>query len=125
MIELGFYSLIAALVVSGYATTAAGLGAFRRHSPLIRSAENGLISSFGLIAVASGALDLRPSLGRSDSHEQTPLWGIHYSHRCGARFRRNHRRLFLRGTAPEMIQEIRELVSGGKTEQQVYAAFVG
>ncbi|MGH9340168.1 MAG: heme lyase CcmF/NrfE family subunit [Acidobacteriota bacterium] len=56
MIELGHYSLVAALLLCSYATVAASVGGYKKSLPLVRSAENALVAQFLILAVASVCL---------------------------------------------------------------------
>ena len=89
MIELGRYSLIAALFLCGYGILAAFWGGYRKHLPLVRSSENATIATLGLCLVSSCCLwglifqnqfqvryvALVSSINQPAIYKFTSLWG--------------------------------------------------
>lgn len=56
MIELGYYCLIASLLLCSYGAIAATIGGMRRSLPLVRSAENAVLAHFAILSIASVCL---------------------------------------------------------------------
>ena len=56
MVDIGYFALCLALLASGYGALASALGARRGHLGLVRSGENGVLATCGLLTLAVLAL---------------------------------------------------------------------
>jgi cytochrome c-type biogenesis protein CcmF len=56
MVEVGYFSLIFALMFTGYSGLSSILGVREQRKELVASSENGVLAVWGLLSVASAAL---------------------------------------------------------------------